>query len=250
MAGQQDVIVVVEDLREFSTGLSELLVQTWPRGRPEVLVSSHRYAFECPDDDWQQLTRRGLRAVLVDAHDLSRERAWDRGAEDRPFPLAGAEVGSRLLSLPEPPRLIMYSGEMGTNPMINVALREATGSRAHGYYDAEALLDPAILASALRDPVPIGQFPAPSDEDLATYAGAWQAAREAHSRPGTGVFDLLVGGEEAIKAVRALPATARNTTQKALRRLAVQSGFREMRFRPWDEVVRRMQEITGRRRTR
>jgi hypothetical protein len=236
--------LVVEDLWEFSMSLREGLTQVWHPFSLEVKVCTHKTAFGYSDDQWSVLIDSGLRAVFVDAHDLSRERAWSKGDEDLPFPLAGGDVGKRILALPEPPRLIMYSGEM-MNPMINVGLRQATGSLAQAYYDADALLQPAILRSAVRDEVPNGQFPAPSEEDLATYAGAWRTAHEAHSKPGSGVFSLLVGGEEAIKSVRALPNTARNSTQKALRRLATRSGFPDTRYRPWDDIARRMQEIVG-----
>lgn len=244
MASQQNLVLIVEDLWEFSMHLRQGLVQVWQPRTLEVKTCTHKAAFTFSDDQWLELLNDGLRAVFVDAHDLSRERAWSRGAEDLPFPLAGADVGKRILALPEPPRLIMYSGEM-TNPMINVALRQATQYGANGYYDADALLDPGTLRSAIADSVPRGQFPPPSGEDLATYAGAWHAAHEAHQRPGSGVFNLLVGGEEAIKSLRALPTTARNTTQKALRRLAGRSGFADLKYRPWDDIARRMQEIVG-----
>ncbi len=247
MAGQSELIVIVEDLREFSVHLTGVIRQLYGPGGMQVQVCSHRSAYVMSDQEWGAAQSQGLRAVLVDAHDLSREREWARGARDRPFPLAGADVGRRLLGLADPPRLVMYSGEMD-NPMINVGLRQATGSRATGYYAAEDLQDEAVLKSALHDPVPIGQFPPPSREDLATYAGAWDAANLAHARAGSGVFDLLVGGEEAIKAVRKLPGTARDTTQKALRRLAKTCGFDAVSYRPWDEMARRMQEAVGLRR--
>lgn len=244
MASEQDLVLVVEDLWEFSMHLRTGLLHIWEHDRLEVRTCSHKSVFGYSDKEWLDLIDRGLCAVLVDAHDLSREREWSKGSEDLPFPLAGADVGRRILALPNPPRIIMYSGEM-TNPMINVGLRQATESRAQGYYAADDLLEPAILRSAVRDVVPTGQFPPPTDDDLAVYDGAWVAAHEAFKKPGTGVFNLLVGGEEAIKALRALPVTTRNTTQKALRRLASRSGFPDVRYRPWDDIARRMQEIVG-----
>lgn len=247
MADRGDLILIVEDLWGFSMHLRAGILGVWGNDRLDVRTWSHKLAFDSTDEQWDELMKAGLRAVFVDAHDFSRERDWSKGARDLPFPLAGADVGKRILALPHPPRLIMYSDVL-INPMINVAIRQATRSQAHGYYTADSLRQLAVLRSALHDAVPIGQFPEPSEEDLAIFAGAWDAAHAAHeaqAKSDTGVFNLLVGGEEAIKAVRALPETARDTTQKALRRLASRSGFREMKYRRWDEIVRRMYQAVG-----
>lgn len=63
--------------------------------------------------------------------------------------------------------MICYSSQLD-NPLVKVLLWQQTGhGRAHAYYQAEALVEPNILRSALIDRIPAGQVEAPSDRDFA-----------------------------------------------------------------------------------